>query len=56
MYFSGKYLASGGDDTLIVLWHLQKEPESKSSAPALLEDEQEEVKNVENWVPLRTLR
>ncbi|VDK34795.1 unnamed protein product [Taenia asiatica] len=53
---SGEYLASGGDDQFIIIWHMQPESESKSTPLPLPGDDGDEPRYLETWLPLRSLR
>ncbi|CDS37368.1 chromatin assembly factor 1 subunit b [Echinococcus multilocularis] len=53
---SGEYLASGGDDQFIIIWHMQLESASESTSQSLPGDDGDEPKSLETWSPLRSLR
>ncbi|VDM31609.1 unnamed protein product [Hydatigera taeniaeformis] len=53
---SGEYLASGGDDQFIIIWHMQPESVGKSTPLLLPGDNGDESRSLENWLPLRSLR
>ncbi|KAM7542444.1 hypothetical protein Aperf_G00000015868 [Anoplocephala perfoliata] len=52
---TGRFLASGGDDSFIAIWHLQ--PESKRRPdPLPPEVDADEPRSVETWLPIRFLK
>lgn len=55
-FATGEYLASGGDDQFIIIWHMQPESESKSTPLSMPGDDGDESRYLESWLPLRSLR
>lgn len=51
----GRFLASGGDDSFIAIWHLQPESKRKPD-PTPPEVDADEPRSVEIWLPIRFVK